>query len=263
MNKNNDMKNIKYSLLLLLAMVIFSCEKDIYKWDDKAARIQFTGDTLGYKTFIFEDETIVDDTIYLTVHTMGFTSNRDRYFKLKQTPIEGVANAVAGVHYIGLDAPEMKEYLKIPANEAVMKVPIIVMRDKSLKTSRVEMKLTITENEEFTFGELDSLSRRIIISDDYERPASYSSWLERMCFGTYSKVSHKFMHKVLSEQTKYVPDEAFFSMVSIENSHYYYSEMFGKALKKYNADPNNTDTPLTSEPILPEFPNGKVIVYKW
>lgn len=263
MNKNNDMKNIKYSLLLLLAVVIFSCEKDIYKWDDKAARIQFTGDTLGYKTFIFEDEKIVDDTIYLTVRTMGFTSNRDRYFKLKQTPLEGVENAVAGVHYIGLDAPEMKEYLKIPANEATMNIPIIVMRDKSLKKSRVEMKLTIVENEEFTFGELNSLSRRIIISDDYERPASYSVWLETYCFGKYSKVRHKFMHKILVEQTDLIPDESFFSMVSTEQSNYYYSEMFGKALAKYNADPNNKDTPLTSEPLLPDFPNGQVLVFKW
>lgn len=257
------MKNIKYSLLLLLAVVISSCEKNIYKWDDTVARIQFTGDTLGYKTFVFEDEKIVDDTIYLTVRTMGFTSDKDRSFKLKQSQLEGVENAIAGVHYVGLDTPEIEKYLKIPANEAEVKIPIIVMRDKSLKKSRVEMKIAIAENDEFTFGELDSLTRHIIISDDYERPASYTNWLETQCFGKYSKVRHKFMHQVLAAQTKFIPDEDFFTMVSTEQSYYYYSEMFGKALAKYNADPNNTDTPLTSEPLLPDFPNGQVIVFKW
>lgn len=263
MNKNSDMKNIKYSLLLLLVVVISSCEKDIYKWDDSVARIQFKGDTLGYKTFVFENETIVKDTIYLTVSTMGFTSDKDRSFKLKQSPLEGVENAVAGVHYVGLDTPEMEKRLKIPANEAEVTVPIIVMRDKSLKKSRVEMRIAIAENDEFTFGELNALTRHIIISDDYERPASYADWLENACFGKYSKVRHKFMHQVLAAQTKLIPDEEFFSTVIAEESYYYYSEMFGKALEKYNADPNNTDTPLTSEPLLPDFPNGQVIVFKW
>lgn len=254
---------MKNNYILIAILCIFcSCNTDLAKWENTTSRIQFLGDTLVNKSFIFDNETTTRDTIYLTLRTMGFASNTDRYFTLQQVELEGVKNAVAGVHYVGFDAPEMKKYLKIAPNQAVASVPIIVLRDKSLLEGRVELKITIVENNEFQFGELNTLYRRLVISDEYERPASYNSYIES-AFGTYSKVKHKFIHKVLWEKSKIIPDDDFFKRVYSNGTYKYYSEVCGRALKIYNEDPNNPDIPLTSEPLLPNFPNGQVIEFKW
>lgn len=255
------MKN-NYSLMIVILSIFCSCNTDLAKWESTTSRIQFLGDTLVSKSFIFENETMTRDTVYLTLRTMGFASNSDRYFTLQQVELEGVKNAVAGVHYLGFDDPEMKKHLKVAANEATVSVPIIVLRDRSLLEGRVELKIALVEDDEFLFGEVNTFYRRLVISDEYERPASYNSSIENT-FGTYSKVKHKFIHQVLWEKSGIIPDDAFFKRVYSNGTYKYYSEVCGRALKIYNEDPNNPDTPLTSEPLLPNFPNGQVIEFKW
>lgn len=255
---------MKTNFIFIAILCIFcSCNTDLIKWETSTSRIQFLGDTLIKKSFIFDSKDTFSDTIYLQLRTMGFASNSDRYFTLQQVEVEGVKNAIAGTHYVGFDTPEMMKYSKVSPNQAIVDVPIILLRDKSLQDGNVELKISIVENDEFLFGELNALNRRLVISDEYERPASYSSSIEKNSFGTYSKVKHKFIHKVLWEKFKIVPDNDFFKNVSSNGSDSYYSEVCGRALKIYNEDPNNSDTPLTSEPLLPDFPNGQVIEFKW
>ena len=59
-------------------------------------------DTVIPRTFVYDVETRVFDTVWLEVETMGYVEDHERSFALEQVKKGEGEQAVAGKHYIAL-----------------------------------------------------------------------------------------------------------------------------------------------------------------
>lgn len=143
---NLIMKYRKIILAGLLLVGLAACEKKLPVYESSVAQLNFQyGTNAGLLTdgmteemskishsFIMDSKPNQEvDTVWVTVLTMGYLSDQDRPFELQQV-MTGNRDAVAGVHYVAFDSPEMQDWYVIPAGESFRQIPIVVMRDPSL-----------------------------------------------------------------------------------------------------------------------------------
>lgn len=197
----NFYKYIKSALVLALClggMVSFhSCKMELPMYDlpDDALNFSVTRDGETKKpidkfySFVYVNDSVMQDTVWITLNTQGFVKDQDRTFRLRQSMVDSVANAVAGVHYTSFDSPEMLKYCIVPAGQNTVKVPIIVHRDASLDESDVRLNIEVMPNENFTQGVVEKNYYPIVISNLLTMPARWESYY----FGTYGPVKHRFM----------------------------------------------------------------------
>lgn len=246
--------NKRYFLIILLITGLFaSCKKEQGMIFDDIARIQFgqspaqfykpqfdLDDTLKTKTFVYDPEDVVRDTVYFDIYTLGKVSESDRSFTIKQEEIPGVNNAVAGKHYVAFDDPSVKDLYVIKAGTAHSKVPVIVLREPSLKDTSVKLKMVIAPDENFQPGEPAKLWRRVEFSDQLTMPNRWP--MMEGFFGKYSKVKHQFFIDVTGEKWDDELFDEFYASISLMN---YYRTVVKTALVDYNnAHPGK---PLTDE----------------
>lgn len=236
--------NKQYILIIFLAIVtLASCKKESVNLYDDIARIQFgqeehllykpefdLSDTVKNKTFVYDAPEVTRDTIYFDIYTLGKVSDQDRTFSLKQEEVPGANNAVAGKHYVGFDDPEAKSLFVIKGGTAHLRVPIIVLRDASLKDGAVELKIVVAADDNFQPGEPTKIWRRVGISDQLIQPAT---WINRMVpyFGDYSTVKHQFMIDVTGQKWDEAMFQEFMASISMMN---YYRTVVKTALVDYN-----------------------------
>ena len=68
------------------------------------------------------------------------------------TVTENPYNAVADKHFVAFDSEEAKKLMVVPANEVSANIPIILLRDPSLKANEYYLTLQLVENDEFKIG---------------------------------------------------------------------------------------------------------------
>ncbi|WP_294080041.1 DUF4843 domain-containing protein [Proteiniphilum sp. UBA5384] len=150
------MKNIVSFTLFLLILSGISCKENVALEYENDPAIYFVHDEYGQRDSISHSFFIVPgdgpDTVYIEIHTMGMTSNVDRPFVLEQSNIGKPDAAVAGVHYVPFDNAQVAKYFVIPANQVMIRLPIILLRDESLKTGKVRLELKFASNEYFRPG---------------------------------------------------------------------------------------------------------------
>lgn len=201
-------------------------------------------DTLKSYTFVYEPVGKVQDTVFFNIYTMGRVSGEDRPFELRQVAIPGTDNAVAGVHYKSFDDPSLQSYYVIKAGAASAKVPVVVLRDPSLKTKNYSLKLEIVENDFFKLGEKNKIWRKVTLGDRLIRPNAWTAFVETRYFGKYSYVKHQW----LVQQTGQKWDDAFMTPVLAETAEVtYWTSKVKKLLSDYNSNPANPGVPLTDE----------------
>ena len=142
-------------------------------------------------SFIYSGEDIHKDTLWFKVNTQGFLTDNNRSFELQQINSgETISDAIPGIHYIAFDNAELQsKYYYIPANTNTQKFPVIVIRDASLKNEDVALYFQLKPNDNFDQGIIAYRTVKLIISDNYKKPAGWSEYY----FGTYGPVKHKFM----------------------------------------------------------------------
>ncbi len=118
------MKKInKYILWLLPFFGLFACEDEMGVYNSPENRLNFIyepftmADTVIPRTFVYDVETRVFDTVWLEVETMGYVEDHERSFALEQVKKGEGEQAVAGKHYIAFDDPLVADYYKIPAGK--------------------------------------------------------------------------------------------------------------------------------------------------
>ncbi len=131
--------------------------------------------------------------MYVRLNTIGGISDQDRKVTLEQvteydvtyvrdpvtnkiidsTVKEKPFKAVAGKHYVPLNDPSMQSLLVIRANQASDSLPIILLRDTSLKSNSYRLRLKIVANEVFAIGETKAVEKTLLFSDRLER---FESW---------------------------------------------------------------------------------------
>lgn len=252
------MKKIIYTASLLAALFLTSCNDENYLLYEGDARLQFgptpnyiysattqLNDTAKSITFVYDDASVKQDTVFFDIYTMGNISNQDRAFKLKQVTVPGVDNCVAGVQYKAFNDPSVTKHYVIKAGTNHMLVPIVFLRDASLKNLIYTLRLEIEENENFKLGESYKLWRKVQVADRLARPNSWTTYMETYYLGKYSYVKHGWM----IAQTGYRWDQDFIAAIYTNG----YAEMsYWKARLKalitiYNGNPANPGVPLTDE----------------
>lgn len=257
-----NQKMSSFSCLLLLATCLLSlssCEKDLEVYNTETCRLNFYYDLnsrAGFNeslarttySFIYGSSDRERDTLWFDVQTMGFTSDHERPVTLQQLPSDGV-QAVPGKHYVAFDDPSVSHLYVIPANRATTKLPVIILRDPSLKNEAVTLKFGFKENEYFQLGFEEFSTRLIEMTDMLSEPSAWNAaypipGLERYfpqyalhCsdyFGEYGVVKHQF----LIEQTGKKWDDEYIESLIKGDSNYlkYLVRKMSKRLDEVNAE---------------------------
>lgn len=202
---------MKYLNLLYAAGLLFlatACEKEIPKYSETDCRLNFYfGDDLttanvqesmkkGSHSFKLNSaEGQMRDTVWLEVVTMGKLSAQNRPVALEQIELTDTLNAVPGKHYVAFDDASLADLYRIPANEARVKLPIVVLRDPSLKEGDVALRITFRDNGYFQSGYPEFSIYTLTISDSLTRPDFWDKADLDYNFGTYSPEKHALMIK--------------------------------------------------------------------
>lgn len=147
-------------------------------------------DTLKLQTFFYQTQNVNKDTVYFDIYAIGGVKDFDRSFTLQQEQIPNVDNAVSGVHFIPLNDPLVTKNYVIKAGTVHTLVPIILLRDASLKTSTQKLKINVIDDNNFKQGEKSNVWRKIEFTDRLSEPANWASIVSFL--GKYSVKKHEF-----------------------------------------------------------------------
>lgn len=230
---------ISITLISLVAVVTGCSKTDGLLYSD-SARLQLGDTTTVSSTFVYEPAAKTRDTVYIQVNTIGKMAAYDREVTLVQVAEKNEPNpAVAGVHYVSMTDPSLKSQMVIKANTVSAMIPVVLLRDVSLKTKSIHLRLELAANDQFGLGELQKRSRAVIFSDRLER---FYSWRTDagasaafVSFGKYSTRKHQFMIDVLHEQI----DEAWFQAALSIGEIQHYKNFLKDKLNVFNTDPAN------------------------
>lgn len=243
------MKQIKYFLGALVLLIFASCKENEPFLFNNGATLQFgpplsaiyqpgssaAGASSSY-TFFYQPDEVKKDTVFFNIYAIGGVSSVDRSFKLKQVEVEEVENAVAGKHYVSFDDPDVSKNFVIKAGEMHSQVPVILLRDESLKTVDAVLSVEIVENENFKKGESNFIWRRLDFTDRINKPAAWSGYYQNNFYGAYSARKHKLMIDVTGE----LWDQAFMVEVHKDLAEIgYYMSVVKAALIEYNNEHPN------------------------
>lgn len=234
------MKKFRYLILSLAAIVVVSCKQDNYLLYKDVARLQFgpeltwinipdrrLTDTLKQQTFFYYEDQVKTDTVYFDLYTVGNLSNQDRSLKLEQETVPGAYNAIPDQHYRAFSDPQLATRYMIKAGQRHLRLPIVLLRDPSLKTNTATLKFRLTANDNFQLGEPELTWRKLVFTDRLSRP---DAWFDGI-YGKYSVVKHAFMIEVTGKKW----DKDFFKLLdSNVPERYYLVGEIKTALIKYN-----------------------------
>ena len=247
-------RNIISSLMFLT--VLGCSEADLMLYQDEP-RVYLGGYSRSESTTFYYDEASVErDTIYISVETMGGPKDYDRPVTFSQVTkydteyvvengvnvdsivTENPYNAVPGTHYVPFDSDEAKALMVIPANEVSALIPVILLRDPSLKKNEYYLDFELSANSEFKIGGAkEDVRYEIIFADKLVKPNFWSLIYDGYYFGAYSTRKHEFMIDVSGKR---VDDEWWDTQVTgITGAVQYYQNLFKAALSAFNNAPEN------------------------
>ena len=150
------MKQI-YTALACLAALLGSAtactenEMEVYQNDPAIYFNHEDADSIAYSFFTL-DSHIPRDTVWVEALTMGMPSDQSRPFSLVQANSGDADAAQPGVHYVPFDDAEVRDSICISAGEVSRLIPVILLRDESLKAATYKLVLAVQGNEYFRPG---------------------------------------------------------------------------------------------------------------
>ncbi len=231
------MKKSIYTLLLLAGLTgMTSCEKDLPVYSEETCWLNFK-ELASYETdetnysFVYSGSSVTEDTVWMTVTTLGFVKDYDRALAIEQVT-GSESDAVAGTHYLAFDDESLKKFYYMPAGAVSTDIPIVLLRDASLKTKAVNLEISIKENENFKVGYEKNRCRTIIISDKLSKPSKWSSYFDYY-LSIYTTGVHQFMIDVSGERWD---DDYIESLGSDDGYLLYLGAYFKNKLEEVNAE---------------------------
>ncbi len=217
------------------------------------------------------------DTVWLPAFCTGDMGNEVRFFRLKQVVeyiseprfdetgalLDSVLVAAAnqaepGVHYIDFNDPGYLELCKVKPNVVEFLVPIILLRDLSLKKEKVTLALQFMASDDFKEGDFLVKMAQVVIGDMLEFPKAWSNidYGEAMYMnpelGRYSEVKHQ----LLIDLTGDLWDDEFLKSLTYDQR-VYYRHIARQELDRINAKrAEEGEGPLLEDP---DNPNSIVV----
>lgn len=251
------MKKIFFYTMLLLAVA--SCKKSPMLMFNDINRVQLADTATKTATFVYDAPGVMYDTEYVKINTIGNLANYDRAVKLEQvidysytykrdsatgrildsTRVEDPYHAVPGVHYVPFTDPGLQKLMVIRGGSVLDSVPVVLIRDTSLKTNSYRLHLQLVANDQFGLGEQYLRQMTLLFSDHLERFYSWrvdnSAATAYIYFNKYSTGKHQFMIDVLHTNV----DEAWWQAVMAAGAQIQYQTMMRQALADFNNNPDN------------------------
>lgn len=201
------MKLFKYLMMFTVCTAAASCSEDKGRFYDAASYIQFGpentrlnynpnnnfSDTLKEHTLFYLPDTEKEGVIHFDLYATGKPVSYDRRVKLEQIQVEGAENAIPGVHYKAFDSEEMATVYTIKKDSTHLWLPIVMLRDQSLRSKDVTLEFRVVTNDQFISGDRRLTWRRLIFSDRLARPISWTEDVTTYYFGKFSMVKYKWM----------------------------------------------------------------------
>lgn len=252
--------NIGVVCAVCLAGFLAACEKDLPVYNEADDALNFVV-TLNEETneaveknvsFVYFDETVTTDTVWIQVNTQGFLSDVDRPFELRQVDAQTERpNAQAGVHYVSFDDEKLRSFYQIPAGANTARFPVVLKRDASLADGDVSLYFQLKDNAYFKQGLLPFRTVKLVISDRLSRPADWEDYY----FGVYGTVKHRFM----IDHTGLLWDDEFVSKLVTGDWGYiqYLMMLLARELEAENAERAKQGLkPLAEE-------DGREVAFSW
>ncbi|MDR1415717.1 MAG: DUF4843 domain-containing protein [Odoribacteraceae bacterium] len=224
----------RFAYIFMLVALLSACQElevDKYENDPRLYfyRAPFAPeqrDSISH-SFFLQEAAIVRDTVLVEVRTMGFPSSEPRAFKIKQINADAPNAAQAGVHYISFDTEEIQGLMQVLPGQVSTFVPVVLLRDPSLKQTEMRLEITIAENEYFKPGIQDNAKFTVTVSDFAVMPASWARW--QISFGAWGAQKMFFVSNYLGVDLA--------APVSDDYDLYlYYQGMAKDALSRYNSE---------------------------
>ncbi|SEM72439.1 protein of unknown function [bacterium A37T11] len=189
--------------------------------------------TTGYSTFYYQEPGVKYDTVLFHVRTVGTLPQKTSYVKFKAfadtTASPAFPDAVAGVHYVSFEDAQLNLLWKLEAGQYEGYLPIVTIRDASLKNATYQLHFRIDTSADFYPGNSDHTEGIVYISDKLSQP---SNWTYNFFLGTYGPVKHQF----IVEQSGEKWDADFITSIGTNTSlQAYYLFKFSQALNVVNA----------------------------
>ncbi len=184
-------------------------------------------------SFFAVDNSVVDDTIRVKVCLSGLPVDYDRPIKLIQTNTEAEDAAIPGVHYVAFDDPLVIDSVCMPKGEVLAYIPVVLLRDKSLKTHQKRLKLTVGQNEYFRPGVEELRDFTVTVADLAIKPKLWDTYWKHHFGATFGTEKLRFIIQVtgFTEFNVYPDDPQIAS---------YIATIFKLKLAEYNeAHPDN------------------------
>lgn len=203
----NTYRYIRYFFLLLTLCFLFpSCKEDEPKVFSGDPFLAFSVDQSNiyvqqhYSNFYYyDDQSIMQDTIYVPLVTLGSSAPADIAVKIEVFDSEDetyperidntTENAVPGVHYLPFDSEAMVNLLTFHEDHMQDSIPVILLRDESLKETTYHLTFRLAPMDNAYVADNDENRVVIYIADRVSRPSNWDSWY----FGDYGDVKLDFM----------------------------------------------------------------------
>lgn len=246
------MKRIIYIAISIVLLINACKEADFQQYVDKD-RLQFGPnqpdliyrsdyetnwkfqDTTKSYSFYFEEEDVTVDTLYFDLYTLGRVTDYDRPYRLIQVQEPGIDNAVAGTHYQAFDDAKSQDLYVVKAGQSHIRVPLVFLRDPSLKEKPYLLSIRLQPNEHFDLGPTTNIWRKATVVDRLLRPTAWTN----SYWGVYSLTKHQFMIDATGQKW----DQEMMENLAYDETTYYRA-VLKQALAEYN---NEHNTPLTDE----------------
>lgn len=250
----------KYSCIIIILLAIATgCKKADFMLYNDGHRIQIADTTQLSYSFLYKDPSVIRDTVYVQMNTIGGITDYARAVTIEQIPeydkmyvrdpvtnkitdsviTEKPFKAIAGKHYISFTDPSLQNLMVIRPDSSIDKLPIVLLRDTSLKTNSYRLRIKLKANDEFAIGETKMVERTIVFSDRLERFESWKTDISSspafVSFGKYSTGKHQFMIDVLKVRI----DEEWYKAIIAAGAVQHYKVLLRDALAAFNADPAN------------------------
>lgn len=252
------MKTFIYAIAVLLVLVAGCKKADLLLYHD-ITRVQLSDTTTMSATFVFDPSNVITDTVIIKVNTIGDVADHDRTVELIQVPeydytyvrdpvtnqitdtvvTERPFKAIAGVHYLDTKDKSIQSLMVVKAYQATADIPVVLLRDTSLKSNSYRLRLQLVANDQFGLGEINARSKTIVFSDRLER---FPSWRvdnttasAYNTFGKYSTGKHQFMIDVLKVNI----NEEWFQAILSSGASQQYRTLLKQALADFNINPAN------------------------
>ncbi|MCU4158290.1 DUF4843 domain-containing protein [Carboxylicivirga sp. A043] len=144
-------------------------------------------------SFFYAESSIVKDTVWVDVRLTGFQSEEDRTISMVQLNTDEEGAAIAGIHYIAFNAPQLSNDLILPAGATSILVPIVILKTDDMETEEFTLEFGFSSNESFVPGLIDQSTFIVTMTAMAVKPSNWDDDYYKYAFGEWGQEKMRFL----------------------------------------------------------------------